>query len=114
MVTFCNHFDGIFPEFDAIFSLFARKNFWAKPFDSRHFLCYSYTNSQAVTKTWNLVRRPERSLLAGMALRTALFPTTSEPPGGNAGTGAPVIASMSGGVCPQPGWNRGILFVSHP
>ena len=29
--------------------------------------------------------------------------TTSEPPGGNAGTGAPVIASMSDGICRNQG-----------
>ena len=39
----------------------------------------------------------------------AVSVTTSEPPGGNAGTGPPVTAAMSGGLAPQPGWNRGIL-----
>ena len=41
--------------------------------------------------------------------------TTSEPRVGNVPPGAPVIASMSGSAkAGQPGWNRGILNVSHP
>ena len=40
--------------------------------------------------------------------------TTSEPRVGNGLPGAPVIASMSGGDQPQPGWNRGILLYPTP
>ena len=38
--------------------------------------------------------------------------TTSEPSVGNSRSGAPVKASMSGGILPQPGWNRGMYV--HP
>ena len=45
----------------------------------------------------------------------AVSVTTSEPRVGNVPPGAPVTASMSGSAkAGQPGWNRGILNVSHP
>ncbi len=47
--------------------------------------------------------------------KTALRSTTSEPPGGNSGTGAPVIAPMSGSAmrCNQGGTVEYVI-ISHP
>ena len=60
------------------------------------------------------IPREDAALVKG--IRTpAESDTTSEPRVGNVPPGAPVIASMSGSAkAGQPGWNRGILNVSHP
>lgn len=55
----------------------------------------------------------EGRLVQGFWIATGID-TTSEPQSGNALPGAPVIASMSGGLRPQPGWNRGILLYPTP
>ena len=73
------------------------------------------------------VRIPERSApCCKRSVPLQICRTASEPPGGNAGTGAPVKASMSGGACaatrvepwnvqhPTPDLFRGGIFVFCP
>ena len=61
-------------------------------------LCAKFEGSNAVTKTCCFRRIPrEAATLVQGSRNTAKTDTTSEPPGRNARTGAPVKASMSDG-----------------
>ena len=51
--------------------------------------------------------------VGGKALQNYQGDTTSEPPGGNTGMGAPITASMSGGYVRNQGGTVE-YFVSHP
>ena len=58
------------------------------------------------------IPREEATLVQGFC-NTAACDTTSEPPGGNTGTGTPVKASMSDGESRNQGGTVE-YFVSHP
>ena len=66
---------------------------------------------KAAMKTCPKVRFPERVPYGERHLYPCFCDTTSEPQRRNALPGTPVTVSMSGGHCPQPGWNRGILCI---
>ena len=59
------------------------------------------------------IPREKATLVQGFCIAAGID-TTSEPQAGNGLPGTPVTASMSGGVQPQPGWNRGILPLLYP
>ena len=59
------------------------------------------------------IPREKATLVQGFCIAAGID-TTSEPQAGNGLPGTPVTASMSGGVQPQPGWNRGILLFCIP
>ena len=80
-------------------------------------MCRKYDKffvENAMTKTCIPGKIPrEDAILVQGVCNTALDDTTSEPPDGNIGTGAPVKASMSDGWCRNQGGTVE-YFVSHP
>ena len=71
---------------------------------------------KALMKTRPPGKIPREKAPVVQGFRTpARMDTTSEPQAGNDLPGAPVNAPMSGGASAlQPGWNRGMIYSSHP